>query len=80
MPNLSALHWNPKKLLLNQWATTRPMNKEKRFWIPQPIKCELHDVTVEHLELEAIYSGHSAGESSRIPGNGYKARLAGSKK
>lgn len=47
---------NPKKLLLSKWTAVIPQNKDKHFLVTKLLEPELPNLTVEQIELEAVYS------------------------
>ena len=46
----------PKKLLFSKWTAVRPLFKNKHFLVSKVIVPELPEVSIEWVELEAVYS------------------------
>lgn len=48
---------SPKKLLLSKWTALRPQNAEKHFIVTRVIPPEPASLSIEWVEIEAVYSG-----------------------
>ncbi|HBA09073.1 MAG TPA: TIGR02450 family Trp-rich protein [Methylotenera mobilis] len=57
--NLSKRIVNSKKLVNSKWTAVAPVNKEKHFIVTKVIPIDSADLPIEHVELEAVYSGRS---------------------
>ena len=47
---------NLKKLLSSKWTAVNPSNKEKHFIVTKLLDPDVAGASVEHVELESVYS------------------------
>ena len=50
---------NPAKLLLSKWTAAAPRDKEKHFIVTRVVHPEPPAISIEFVELEAVYSRRS---------------------
>lgn len=50
---------NSKKPLNSKWTSVTQVNKEKHFIVTKVIAVDSPNLPIEHVELEAVYSGRS---------------------
>jgi tryptophan-rich hypothetical protein len=51
---MNPLH--PKKLLLTKWTAVSPVAREKHFLVSKVIAPELPGLSIETVEIEAVFS------------------------